>query len=146
MTIAEVLGSRVVVLPLRDGVSGMIDKAPDDEQAVIYINSEDGAARQRFTLAHEIGHLVERQRVSGYDSYTFKDFRRPNGKYRLHEFFADEFAGELLMPDFEFMTDLIDNDFNYYATAARFGVTVAEVEKRSERLRDKPPVETNVRQ
>ena len=87
----------VLVAKLSQGISGFIFKE-EEENPEIYINSSEPPVRQRFTLAHEIGHLVERTMVAGDYDFSFMDSRRPNpNDYNLHEFFADEFAGALLI-------------------------------------------------
>lgn len=80
---------------LDDGVSGMIQKDSANSAVHILLNAQDSPLRQRFTLAHEIGHFVERHEASD-DAYAFFDYRGKD--YDLHEFFADHFAGALLIP------------------------------------------------
>ncbi|WP_371830336.1 ImmA/IrrE family metallo-endopeptidase [Corynebacterium diphtheriae] len=46
--------------PLDPTISGVVVKE-DEQNPKIYINSNEPEVRQRFTLAHEIGHLVERE-------------------------------------------------------------------------------------
>ncbi|MHC9941634.1 ImmA/IrrE family metallo-endopeptidase [Corynebacterium diphtheriae] len=74
------------------------------------MNSNEPEVRQRFTLAHEIGHLVEREHLGKDVEYSFIDYRN-NGKCDLHEFYADEFAGSLLMPAREF-SKILDKKAN----------------------------------
>lgn len=67
------------------------------EENVIEINANEPITRQRFTIAHEIGHyllkhegiLYRTENKETYDSYT---------KY-LQEFMANQIAAELLMPE-----------------------------------------------
>jgi Zn-dependent peptidase ImmA (M78 family) len=56
---------------------------------IIYINREDPVDRQRFTLAHELGHII--MHCSEYSPYTEKE---AEGE-------ADKFASEFLMPELE---------------------------------------------
>lgn len=59
------------------------------------INSLHHPHRQRFTIAHEIGHRVKHTReLSSFEDKTF--FR--NGDSNLIEIQANKFAAELLMP------------------------------------------------
>ena len=55
-------------------------------------------------------------------------------KYDLHEFYADEFAGELLMPCEPFI-EAWQNDPSFKSLARRFGVSERAVAKRINRLR-----------
>ncbi|MDO4610958.1 ImmA/IrrE family metallo-endopeptidase [Corynebacterium sp.] len=98
-SVAASLGADVYEAELDPGVSGFIIKYRDSRPR-IYINRFDSEARKLFTLAHEIGHLVERRRAAD-DQYSFTDYRK--GESNLREFYANEFAGELLMPAAPFL-------------------------------------------
>jgi Zn-dependent peptidase ImmA (M78 family)/DNA-binding XRE family transcriptional regulator len=57
----EEKGIKVIAKPLEAAVSGMmcfVLKQGDGRVPVIVINNQDTGERQRFTLAHELGHLV----------------------------------------------------------------------------------------
>lgn len=63
-----------------------------DERAIIRINSVMSDVRKRFTLAHELGHLIyEVPTVVGESILTF-------GKRSKEERLIDKFAAELLLP------------------------------------------------
>ncbi len=64
-----------------------------DGQARIFIRSDVGQARARFTIAHEIAHLV----LAGPER-NFIARRAFEGDWR-EERFCDQFAASLLMPD-----------------------------------------------
>lgn len=71
------------------GASGMLSESK------VIINSQDVAERQRFTMAHELGHAVQGRdevfRNTGITaSYTMEQKR--------DEVFANKFAAQLLMP------------------------------------------------
>lgn len=69
----------------------------NEETRVIRINMYEPLVRQRFTIAHEIGHIL-----LGHDGISYRD---PNyQKYndfikRMNEVNANSFAAELLMPE-----------------------------------------------
>lgn len=130
--LADTLEAQVHYRPLGE-ISGMIDKQSGD-QAQIVINSRHSEQRQRFTLAHEIGHLVERI-DNGDDNYSFVEYR--GRAYDLHEFFADEFAGAILMPEEE-LNELRAKGYSAAALAAHFHVSAPAVEKRLTRLARQP--------
>ncbi|CAB0488949.1 ImmA/IrrE family metallo-endopeptidase [Corynebacterium diphtheriae] len=132
--LAATLGASVEFRPLEPSISGVVIKE-DADTPKIYINSEEPMVRQRFTLAHEIGHLIERENLGKDGEYSFIDYRN-NSNYDLHEFYADEFAGALLMPAREFLDIL--NKKGTFATAIHFGVSKPAVNKRMERLRKNP--------
>lgn len=131
---ANMLGARVWLQPLEPDVSGFVLKEKDTAPEV-FINSLETPQRQRFTLAHEIGHLIERASIAGDDDYSFIDYRKSDG-YNLHEFYADEFAGALLMPADELLR-IVDTQ-GEYAAAEHFGVSVPAVRKRCDRLEKNP--------
>ena len=68
------------------GVSGMIIKEQGQE-ARSYADANESEERRRFTLAHELGHYVERVTLAEDNDFAFKDKREP-GQYNLHEFAA----------------------------------------------------------
>lgn len=124
-------------VPLGDGISGFIIKEEGTDPR-IYVNSNESLQRQRFTLAHEIGHLIERQSIAGDKDYSFTDYRSQS-KYDLHEFFADEFAGELLMPAGPFIQSLQER--GEVGASVDFNVSVPAVQARIARLIKHPPEE-----
>jgi len=64
--------------------------------------------RERFTLAHELGHLflhmnfLDAEQWQAAGSYLDGAFRRSDGDYSEEELQANEFAASLLMPEPEF--------------------------------------------
>ena len=127
--IASQLDITVTRLPLDDGISGMLKAEPDWVE--IFVNSNDPEPRQRFTIAHEIGHYYER-RSRGLKDFNVIDYRTTEG-YDLHEFYADEFAGSLLMPT-KAVRQLVDEGVSIPLIAAHFKVSVPAAQKRVERL------------
>ncbi|NKR24008.1 ImmA/IrrE family metallo-endopeptidase [Rhodococcus hoagii] len=134
--LASKYGIRVRVGKLPSDVSGMIVKEAGHD-AEILLSQEDSEARRRFTCAHELGHYIERTVVAGDRDFSFRDLRSPGGNYDLHEFFADEFAGELLMPARTFGREL-QAGTPISALALKYGVSISAAEKRQERLRRFP--------
>lgn len=129
-----VIARRMGVIPYLSRLgdtSGLIVR-PTNEQAKIYINQFESKARQRFTCAHEIGHYVERVRNRG-DAYTFRD-RRAGKDDIPHEWYADYFAANLLMPQAVFEErvevhgDTCDELVDY------FGVSINTVRTRARLL------------
>lgn len=90
-TVEGAVGAHVVVLRLPDDVAGAFVDRPG--MPLLIVCGTDGLARQRFTLAHELGHLrlghggvVDRQHsLSGYD-------------HDPCEVEANSFAAEFLIP------------------------------------------------
>ena len=133
--ICDALGIAVWEANLPTGLSGMIVKE-EGRDAEIFVAERDPQARQRFTIAHELGHFIERTAVAQDAEFSFRDDR--STKYTLHEFFADEFAGALLMPNPGFERDAAT--MGNIALATKYGVSPAAVEKRRQRLAKNPEV------
>lgn len=137
--IAALYDAQVFFRPMGKKLSGFIVK---QEMATpeIFINADEPLERQRFTLAHEIGHLVERGEYARDRDYSFMDYRSSTD-YNLHEFFADEFAGALLMPAREFHE--VYQEKGEFGAALHFGVTVSALRKRAKRLQLNPDNEAH---
>lgn len=83
-------------------VSGMVHR--QGEAAVIGINSNHPTTRQRFTIAHEIGHLLLHQAESLHVDNKLRsavNFRDETSSLGVDdsEIEANQFAAELLMPE-----------------------------------------------
>lgn len=128
VAIAEAHGIDVQFSALLAGVSGAIIAEPGN--VVIVVDETENYGRQMFTCAHELGHFVERLE-SGDTEYSFVE--RRTQQYDLHELYADEFAGNLLMPEAEFKAFLTSTK-SVYLAAAHFGVSPMAIEKRQQRL------------
>lgn len=78
--------------------SGIIEKSGINGPIVIKVNSAEYGPRQRFTIAHEIGHLA-----LGHLNSTTQLFRDEASNFTTGTFLpleraANQFAAELLMP------------------------------------------------
>ncbi len=98
--LAKKLGARLSRQPFgeADDVSGLLFR--DGTRTIIGINSAHASTRQRFTIAHELGHLtlhpgkpmiLDRARVNFRDSVSSMATDR-------QEMEANRFAASLLMP------------------------------------------------
>ncbi len=95
--IANQYGIQVVPDPLLD-VDGMIEKK-DDGSIIITYNNSAHPNRQRFTIAHELGHFINGH-LDGYlKKYrdTSKNYSLSN--YCIHEVEANRTAAKILMPE-----------------------------------------------
>lgn len=97
--LAEFLGIRVVYKPYEEGddVSGMLYRG--DGRPVIGVNSAHHIHRQRFTIAHEIGHFLLHKGKMYVDTPTVR-FRNTVSGLAIdnEEIEANGFAAELLLP------------------------------------------------
>ena len=97
--IAEILGATIQFEPLSNDVSGMYFRQ-DDGSSIIGVNSAQALVRQRFTIAHEIGHLVlHDEQLHVDESYPVR-FRNSESSKATSavEMESNRFAAELLMP------------------------------------------------
>ena len=89
-----------------NGASGLLTK--DKEKGwVIATHRNDTGARQRFTIAHELGHYLMHRKDDSYsaidtfenDEIFFRSDKHNNEKERQEEREANFFAANLLMPE-----------------------------------------------
>jgi Zn-dependent peptidase ImmA (M78 family) len=96
--IALDLGATVRYLKL-DGCDARI--VGNDSAAIISINSSTHPARQRFSLAHEIGHWFE-DRGKGVLPCSAEDIGPQNAQAKSKEALANSFASQLILPSYLF--------------------------------------------
>lgn len=98
--VADILGLVVEYTELGVDVSGLL--VLEDESGAIGVNSTHAPVRQRFTIAHELGHFCLHKNWSDVfiDSEfepRFRDRRSSRGE-NPEEIQANKFAAALLMP------------------------------------------------
>jgi Zn-dependent peptidase ImmA (M78 family) len=114
--IAKAIGAQVIFSLLDDELSGMVFVR--ENKTIIGVNSLHHPNRQRFTIAHEIGHLELHKKFISNQIHIDKKFmvlRRDHtsatGTDRF-EIEANRFASELLMPEWAIRklvgTEMID--------------------------------------
>ncbi|MFY1685013.1 ImmA/IrrE family metallo-endopeptidase [Micromonospora sp. WMMD730] len=99
MELADAEGITVVREPFRDdGVSGVLLREPD--KTVILVNAANAPTRQRFTIAHEIGHFLLHDGAVYLDGRARVNFRDGLSSMATdhEEIEANTFAAALLMP------------------------------------------------
>ena len=109
--IAESLGATVRYAPYKGELAGMLIRG-DDRGVIIGVNSLHHSNRQRFTIAHECGHLRLHKGRQSYVDRSFRVNRRDEMSSQatdVEEIEANRFAAELLMP-----YDLIKEDLMKY--------------------------------
>ena len=94
--IAKAEGFKLYNQKLPQDVSGMIEKTKSQKN--IYINSGHAPTRQRFSLAHELGHHFLHT-IDGEHKDNATLFRKENETTPEIDKEANRFASELLMPD-----------------------------------------------
>lgn len=95
-----------------DGLSGMIkkDKAQGGPSGyAIIVNKKDAAARQRFTIAHEIAHFILHKEAIGDGIVDDALYR--SGLSNALEVEANKLAAEILMP-WHLLNQVMNNKIN----------------------------------
>lgn len=122
--IARELGAAIHEEPVEDNVSGFL--AWKNGRPVIGVNGRHSQNRQRFTIAHEIGHILLHPQLNLHIDDTFAVKLRSDKSRRGEgndEKEANIFAAELLMPITRLMED-----------TRRIGVIDVHDEQRIEQL------------
>ena len=98
--LATVVGARIRYEPFAGELSGMVHRSPVG--VVIGVNSMHAPTRRRFTVAHELGHLLLHRNEDLHIDERFPiGFRSELSSKALDaaEIEANQFAAELLMPE-----------------------------------------------
>lgn len=118
--VEERAGLPVIVASLPDGIAGCCFR--DGARAVVWVNGEQPLVRQRFTLAHELGHV----RIGHAVSMNVDKVEVLAGETRdAREVQANAFAAELLAPRAG-VVELVSGEPGLEAVvaiAARFGIS-----------------------
>jgi Zn-dependent peptidase ImmA (M78 family) len=124
--IARAEGARIHRDALEGELSGFLYR--DAGNAIIGVNTHHASVRQRFTVAHELGHLLLHDHDQLHVDYKFRSESSSEGS-DPEEIEANLFAAELLMPasflaeDLEGASiDLADGDL-VYELAKKYGVS-----------------------
>lgn len=142
-SIAVKMGIEVCFAPILGGLAGAILKTRKEETPKIFVDNNASTSRKRFTIAHELGHCVEKlidskppdQRLPGYFGFSDEsmtsdekilggigstDSSTPDQSPR--ELFADYFACCLLMPEDKIL-EFVNKGANIKDVATYFGVS-----------------------
>jgi Zn-dependent peptidase ImmA (M78 family) len=98
--LARLAGAEIEYEPFEGQISGLVHRHPSGS-VTIGVNSAHPVTRQRFTVAHEIGHLLlhkdEELHVDERAPVRFRD-EESSLATNSDEIEANQFASELLMP------------------------------------------------
>lgn len=125
------IGTDVFQADLPEDVSGLARRV-GDERPAIYVERSDAMNRQRFTCAHELGHLLDDEDADVEQVDRRRDALSTKGTDR-HEIFANEFAANLLMPRVA-VHSLRKRGMGVVALADFFGVSTVAMGHRLENL------------
>ncbi|MES1197319.1 MAG: ImmA/IrrE family metallo-endopeptidase [Pseudomonadota bacterium] len=128
--VAELVGADVVYNNFNNEVSGVLIRK--NGKPLIGVASEQSKERQRFTIAHELGHFLLHEGEEVHVDKVFKvNFRSPmsSAAVDVEEIEANAFAASLLMPVTFLRSDLkgvlfdIENDAQVELLAKKYGVS-----------------------
>jgi|InofroStandDraft_1065614.scaffolds.fasta_scaffold00110_117 Zn-dependent peptidase ImmA (M78 family) len=125
--ILRLLGLTLVYQKLENDISGVLDVRNN----TITVEACHPEQRQRFTIAHEIAHFCLHQ--SKEDLFEDKIFFRGVDINSL-EYQANEFAGELLMPEDVFYEQIRQGNKSIERLATHFGVSTLAIRVRARNL------------
>ena len=98
--IAALVGAKITVSNFENEISGLLLRR--NHSIVIGVASEQSEARQRFTIAHEIGHLLLHEGEELHVDTNFRVNLRSSASSKaddVNEIEANAFAAALLMPE-----------------------------------------------
>lgn len=154
-SIAVKMGMEVYFAPIPEGLAGLILKDDRERVPSIFVDKNATTSRKRFTIAHELGHYVERfsdsespdQKIPGHFGFRDKSMTsdekilagcRPTDSgtsdQSQRELFADYFACCLLIPENE-VQRFVGLGVNIDDVATYFGVSAATMRNRLNDLR-----------
>ena len=107
---------------------------PDNNSFKIYVSASDGKRRQKFTIAHEIGHYCIHylRNISKNPQTTYYRTSVAAGGHQEYE--ANVFAANLLMPENKFKQIYENCGHDLAIVAEKFGVSIAAAEVRARSL------------
>ena len=137
--VASSLGATIRYSPFDGELAGMLVRK--DDEIVIGVNSLHHLNRQRFTIAHELGHLLlhEGNYIDRSFRVNMRDAQSSLGTNR-EEIEANQFAAELLMPFDDIKADLlgheidVEDDEAIVSLAKRYRVSVQALNHRISNL------------
>lgn len=112
--IALLCGARVRYVPFEGELSGLLFQ--EKKQVIIGVNALHAKTRQRFTIAHELGHLELHHHDALHVDRDFRVRRRDAHSSDAtdgEEIAANTFAAELLMPARMLAQDLAGHEVDY---------------------------------
>ncbi len=107
-------GIQVRFEPLEENLSGMLFQ--EGSRAIIGVNALHPKSRQRFTIAHELGHLELHKLSKIHMDHGYVVHRRDERSSQavdIQEIEANSFAAELLMPVSMMEDDLAGHEVDY---------------------------------
>lgn len=96
----------------------------DGTKKVLAFNKNKPEVRQRFSIAHELGHYLSGHNNFSHEHETHVDRdKKYLDPHHRDEEEADEFAAELLMPESMLKKDVLEDSMEIEALAKRYKVS-----------------------
>jgi Zn-dependent peptidase ImmA (M78 family) len=139
--LATVANAEIKYEPFAGAMSGMVYRR-DEGGAIIGVNSMHPTTRKRFTIAHELGHLIlhgDELHIDERFPFAFRD-EVSSLAVDPAEIEANQFAAELLMPEAWLIAEIrgqhldIESEDVIEALAKKFGVSVQSMMHRLSNL------------
>lgn len=129
--LAHELGIAVRYEPMEGDDSGSLEMCEKENRWIMTINSLHHPHRQRFTMAHELGHFIKHSPISSrfHDTNFFR-----NAESNQMETEANNFAAELLMPKNKFDDFVQNTSTSAEAVAEYFQVSTIAARVRAKQL------------
>jgi Zn-dependent peptidase ImmA (M78 family) len=129
--IAERLGVLVKAVPMEGDMSGRLYRPEDSSQWIVEVNKDHHPNRQRYTIAHELGHFCLHKHLK----HLFEDqvfFR--GGEPSKEEWQANDFASAILMPESEFRESVRSGITDIEKLSEKFEVSTLALRIRAKNL------------
>jgi Zn-dependent peptidase ImmA (M78 family) len=115
-----------------EDVSGSIEI--EDKHPVIYVNQDHPEKRQRFTIAHELGHWFSGHLMDVNDKIIDNAQCRRSSFWDVREQEANRFAAELLMPSTLLANAIKSGIKNVYNLSVLFNVSFEAMSYRLQKI------------
>ncbi|EOQ79129.1 TPA: ImmA/IrrE family metallo-endopeptidase [Pseudomonas aeruginosa] len=129
--LTDILGIKLLCIPMDDDISGSLRISESGDHWVMKVNSLHHPNRQRFTIAHELGHFA--LHTSSSSDFVDRNFFRNNDTSPM-ETEANRFASELLMPEQEFREQVKTLAGDIESLSKHFKVSTLAVRVRAKTL------------
>lgn len=120
--IANLLGFKVVTFDFPETISGFIKIV--EGKKIIVTNQNHPEVRRRFSISHELGHYLSGHDNFSHDQGTIIDkSKKYLDPHFREEKEADDFAAELLMPEFMLKRDVLENKLDVTSLKKKYNVS-----------------------
>lgn len=134
--IAHLIGVNVMYEPILDGKPNLSGMFQYDKQNMptCFVRSGDSYTRRRFTLAHELGHFLLAHQSTEGQLFRDDNDTLSGSRENWQETEANQFAAELLMPEFRIHSLIRNTSQTLGSLAQTFGVSENAMTRRLRNL------------